>query len=187
MSSIYLCLAGQAAVFGQRQHPIVRLLYHSLRKINSLSVFAKFFCRLSQNSLSAVSFFWLLQHSRPLVLMHHLSYWYLRAAPEVLIHERRMSKNKYIYFFHPSFMDRCFASARRIWFLLWWCISTTAWRLLVQTCCQKSEKTTADSSDNARAADLQRKETMIFREVIYGRTIGMIVPSPGRLWSDCPP
>ena len=54
----------------------------------------------------------------------------------------------------------------------WWCISTAAWRLLVQTCCQKSEKTTADNSDSARAADLQRKTMMIFREVVQGRTYG---------------
>ncbi len=61
-------------------------------------------------------------------------------------------------------------------FLLWWCISTAAWRLLVQTCCQKSEKTTADTSDNARAADLHRKAAMIFREVVQGRALGRSPP-----------
>ena len=38
---------------------------------------------------------------------------------------------------------------------LWWCISTAAWRLLVQTCCKKAGKTATDSSDNARAAYLR--------------------------------
>ena len=166
---------------GRRFHPGARPPYHFQRKIKSFPFFAKFLCRLSLNSLSAVSFFWLLQHSRPLVLMHHLSYWYLRAAPEVQIHERRMSKNKYIYFFHPSFMDRCFASARRIWFLLWWCISTTAWRILVQTCCQKSEKTTADISDNARAADLQKNENDDFSGNGTRTGAGMKPPPESRL------
>ena len=91
-----------------------------------------------------------------------------------LVHGRRISKYKYICFCYPSSMDRCSASARSLRFLLWWCISTAAWRLLVQTCCQKSEKTTADNSDNARAADLQKQAAMIFRGVIQGRTFGMM-------------
>ena len=41
----------------------------------------------------------------------------------------------------------------------------------------KVRKTTADNSDNARAADLQRRAAMIFREVEQGRAIGRI-PHP---------
>ena len=74
-----------------------------------------------------------------------------------LVHGRRISKYKYICFCYPSSMDRCCASARSLRFLLWWCISTAAWRLLVQTCCQKSEKRQ------------QTTQTMLGRQICKGR------------------
>ncbi len=45
---------------------------------------------------------------------------------------------------------------------------------LVQMGCQKSGKTTADISDNARAALCKRKEIIIFRGVIQGQRYRMI-------------
>ncbi len=45
---------------------------------------------------------------------------------------------------------------------------------LVQTGCQKSGKTTADISDNARGGALYTKEITIFRGVIQGQRYRMI-------------
>jgi len=52
---------------------------------------------------------------------------------------------------------------------------------LVQTCCQKSEKTTADISDNARAADLQKNENDDFSGNGTRTGAGMKPPPESRL------
>ena len=106
-----------------------------------VSTIAKNSCRPSLNSLSALSFFpdfYSIAARRSLCTTFVTNY--CGQHQRCLVHGRRISKYKYICFCYPSSMDRCSASARSLRFLLWWCISTAAWRLLVQTCCQKSEK-----------------------------------------------
>ena len=116
--------------------------------------FTKTFRRPSQNSLSALSLFpafW--QRCRPPVLMHHLSYRLLWAAPKVHIHERRMKKQIHLFltsFFHVWMLRICPQ-----------CNVTDSGGAFVplrggfsENALPKGRKATADISDNARAAYL---------------------------------